>query len=44
MSEEPMVEEFDTVASWTADAVQELGQDHALPAACRGSGSPAALR
>ena len=44
MSEEPMVEEFDTVASWTADAVEELGQDHALPAACRGSGSPAALR
>ena len=44
MSEEPQAEEFDTVASWTADAVEELGQDHALPAACRGSGSPAALR
>lgn len=44
MSEEPMVEEFDTVASWTADAVAELGQDHALPAACRGSGTPSALR
>ncbi len=39
-----MVDEFDTVAMWTADAVDELGQDHALPAACRGSGSPAALR
>jgi SAM-dependent methyltransferase len=43
MSEDPMVEEFDTVATWTADAVAELGDDHALPAACRGSGSPAAL-
>lgn len=38
-----MVEEFDTMATWTADAVAELGHDHALPAACRGSGSPAAL-
>jgi SAM-dependent methyltransferase len=44
MSEaEPMVDEFDTVASWTSAAVAELGEDHALPAACRGSGSPAAL-
>lgn len=44
MSEtEPMVDEFDTVAWWTATAVAELGEDHALPAACRGSGSPAAL-
>jgi SAM-dependent methyltransferase len=40
---EPMVDEFDTVAWWTASAVEELGQDHALPAACRGSGSPAGL-
>jgi SAM-dependent methyltransferase len=40
---EPMVDEFDTVAWWTASAVEELGEDHALPAACRGSGSPAAL-
>ncbi|GAB3780203.1 class I SAM-dependent methyltransferase [Nocardioides pacificus] len=38
-----MEDEFDTVASWTATAVAELGEDHALPAACRGSGSPAAL-
>jgi SAM-dependent methyltransferase len=38
-----MVEEFDTMATWTADAVVELGEGHALPAACRGSGSPAAL-
>ncbi|MEC9051756.1 MAG: methyltransferase domain-containing protein [Actinomycetota bacterium] len=44
MSEEAQTEEFDTVATWTADAVEELGEDHALPAACRGSGSPAALR
>jgi SAM-dependent methyltransferase len=44
MSEtEPMVDEFDTVASWTSSAVAELGEEHALPAACRGSGSPAAL-
>ena len=43
MSEEPQAEEFDTVAAWTADAVEELGADYALPAACRGSGSPAAL-
>jgi len=38
-----MADEFDTMAAWTADAVAELGQDHAIPAACRGSGSPAAL-
>ena len=44
MSEdEAMADEFDTVAWWTASAVAELGEDHALPAACRGSGSPAAL-
>ncbi len=40
---EAMAAEFDTVASWTAQAVAELGDDYALPAACRGSGSPAAL-
>lgn len=38
-----MEAEFDTVASWTEDAVAELGDDHAIPAACRGSGSPAQL-
>lgn len=43
MSDDAMVEEFDTYATWTADAVLELGDEHALPAACRGSGSPAAL-
>ncbi|TCK25184.1 methyltransferase family protein [Pseudonocardia endophytica] len=35
--------EFDTVARWTTDAVAELGPDHAIPAACRGSASPAGL-
>jgi SAM-dependent methyltransferase len=35
--------EFATMATWTADAVDALGTDHALPAACRGSGSPAGL-
>lgn len=38
-----LAEEFDTMAKWTADAVLELGPDHAIPAACRGSGTPAAL-
>lgn len=35
--------EFDDVAAWTLDAVARLGRDHAVPAACRGSASPAAL-
>jgi len=35
--------EFGTMAAWTADAVDALGHRHALPAACRGSGTPAAL-
>lgn len=39
----PMVAEFDTVAAWTEQAVAELGQAHAIPAACRGSGSPPEL-
>ncbi|MEU9822400.1 class I SAM-dependent methyltransferase [Pseudonocardia alni] len=38
-----MALEFDTVAGWTRGAVAELGPDHALPAACRGSASPAGL-
>jgi len=42
--EESMADEFDTMAAWTADAVAELGPEHAIPAACRGSGSPAALQ
>lgn len=38
-----IVDEFDSIAGWTADAARELGAEFALPAACRGSGSPAAL-
>jgi SAM-dependent methyltransferase len=38
-----MEAEFDTVAAWTEDAIAALGADHAIPAACRGSGSPADL-
>ncbi|MCW2759634.1 MAG: SAM-dependent methyltransferase [Nocardioidaceae bacterium] len=40
---EAMDDEFDTVARWTAEAVTELGDAYAVPAACQGSGSPAAL-
>jgi len=40
---EAMEAEFDTVAEWTAQVAQELGPDYYVPAACRGSGSPAAL-
>ena len=39
-----MQAEFDTVAGWTADVALDLGPDYHLPAACRGSGSPSALR
>lgn len=38
-----MTAEFDDVADWTADAVEQLGDRYAIPAACRGSSSPAAL-
>ncbi|MGW9213478.1 class I SAM-dependent methyltransferase [Embleya sp. NPDC055664] len=38
-----MEAEFDAVAGWTADAVEQLGERYAIPAACRGSASPAAL-
>jgi SAM-dependent methyltransferase len=41
---EEMEAEFDTVAEWTAEVALDLGPDHFLPAACRGSGSPASLR
>jgi SAM-dependent methyltransferase len=41
---EPMADEFDTMAAWTAAAVAELGPEYAIPAGCRGSGSPAALQ
>ena len=35
--------EFDLLATWTEDAVGELGPEYAIPAGCRGSGSPADL-
>jgi SAM-dependent methyltransferase len=41
---EPMEAEFDTLAEWTAEAALDLGPDYFLPAGCRGSGRPAALR
>ncbi len=40
---DPMEAEFDAVAGWTWRAVRQLGEDHALPAACQGSASPAVL-
>jgi SAM-dependent methyltransferase len=39
-----MEAEFDTVAAWTADVARDLGPGHHVPAGCRGSGGPAALR
>ncbi|MGY1615295.1 class I SAM-dependent methyltransferase [Geodermatophilus sp. SYSU D00691] len=39
-----MEAEFGTVAAWTEQAVRALGPEHAIPAACRGSGSEGALR
>jgi SAM-dependent methyltransferase len=38
-----MSAEFDTVAEWTAQVAVDLGPSFHIPAACRGSGSPAAL-
>jgi SAM-dependent methyltransferase len=35
--------EFDLLAGWTEDAVRELGFEYAIPAGCRGSGSPSDL-
>ena len=40
---EAMEAEFDTVAEWKAQVAEELGPEYYVPAACRGSGSPAAL-
>ena len=40
----PMEDEFSTLPLWTADAVETLGPEYAVPAACRGSGTPEALR
>jgi len=39
-----MQAEFDTVAAWTGEVAVDLGPDTYLPAGCRGSGSPGALR
>ena len=41
--DQAMEAEFDTVARWTADVALELGERYHVPAACRGSGSPAVL-
>ncbi|WP_207945486.1 class I SAM-dependent methyltransferase [Actinomadura sp. 7K534] len=43
MTPSAMIAEFDDGAGWTADAVEQLGERHAIPAACRGSADPAAL-
>ncbi len=43
MTTAAMTAEFADFAGWTADAVEQLGAGHAIPAACRGSSSPAAL-
>ncbi|GLY30045.1 SAM-dependent methyltransferase [Kineosporia sp. NBRC 101731] len=39
-----MEAEFGVQALWTAEAVRELGPEYAIPAACKGSASPAMLR
>ncbi len=39
-----MAAEFDMVAAWTADVAADLGPSCHIPAGCRGSGSPGALR
>jgi len=40
---EAMSAEFGTVAEWTAQMANALGPSYYIPAACRGSGTPAAL-
>lgn len=40
---EAMAAEFDTIAEWTAQIATELGPAFRIPAACRGSGTPAGL-
>ena len=40
---DPMAAEFGTVAEWTAQVAADLGPEYFIPAACRGSGQPAAL-
>jgi SAM-dependent methyltransferase len=39
----PMEAEFDVVARWTEEVVDELGPEYAIPAGCRGTGSPSAF-
>jgi SAM-dependent methyltransferase len=39
-----MAAEFDTVAAWTADVAAALDPAYRIPAGCRGSGSPGAMR
>ena len=41
--DDPMAAEFGTVAEWTARVAANLGPEFFIPAACRGSGQPAAL-
>lgn len=41
--DDAMADEFDTVAEWTARVAVDLGPGYYIPAACRGSGQPAAL-
>src|SRR5450631_2850288 len=41
--DDPMAAEFGTVAEWTAQVAADLGPEFFIPAACRGSGQPAAL-
>jgi len=41
--DDPMAAEFGTVAEWTARVAADLGPEFFIPAACRGSGQPAAL-
>ena len=40
---EAMEGEFDRLAGWMAEVLDDLGLDEAIAAACRGSGNPAAL-
>jgi Methyltransferase domain len=40
---EPMENEFGIMAKWAHEAARVLGPRYAVPAACRGSGTPAAL-
>jgi SAM-dependent methyltransferase len=40
---EALEDEFDVVATWTEQVVEQLGPEYAVAAACRGSGSPESL-